>query len=76
MGYLEVIGVMWVITKVFGNDVLMICVSGCMTLRLLYHWSLPVHSSQHVVRHQHHHIRELMEKIGNSIHSSQDILLR
>jgi hypothetical protein len=31
MGYLEVIGVMWVITKVFGNDVLMICVSGCMT---------------------------------------------
>ena len=31
MGYFEVIGVMWIITKVFGNDVLMICVSGCVS---------------------------------------------
>ena len=29
MGYFEVIGVMWIITKVFGNELLMVCVSGC-----------------------------------------------
>ncbi len=29
MGYLEVIGVMWIITHVFGNEMLMVCVSGC-----------------------------------------------
>jgi len=29
MGYLEILGIMWVMTQVFGNDVLMICVSGC-----------------------------------------------
>ena len=29
MGYLEILGVMWVVTQIFGNDVLMMCVSGC-----------------------------------------------
>ena len=29
MGYLEVMGVMWIITQVFGDDIFMICVSGC-----------------------------------------------
>ena len=29
MGYLEVLGIMWVMTQVFGSDILMICVSGC-----------------------------------------------
>lgn len=29
MGYLEVLGIMWVMTQVFGNDILMVCVSGC-----------------------------------------------
>ncbi len=29
MGFLEIVGVLWVVTQVFGNDVLMVCVSGC-----------------------------------------------
>jgi hypothetical protein len=29
MGYIEVLGILWIVTKVFGNDVLMVCVSGC-----------------------------------------------
>lgn len=29
MGYLEVIGVLWVLTQVLGNEAFMICVSGC-----------------------------------------------
>jgi len=29
MGYLEILGVMWVITQVFGSDILMVCISGC-----------------------------------------------
>jgi len=31
MGYLEVLGVVWLMTQVFGSDMLMICVSGCAT---------------------------------------------
>ena len=26
---LEIMGVLWIVTQVFGNDMLMICVSGC-----------------------------------------------
>lgn len=29
MGYLEIMGVMWAITQVFGNDIFLVCVSGC-----------------------------------------------
>jgi hypothetical protein len=29
MGLLEIVGVMWIVTRVFGDDVFMICVSGC-----------------------------------------------
>ena len=29
MGYLEIMGVLWIMTQVLGNDFLMICVSGC-----------------------------------------------
>jgi len=29
MGYIEVLGILWIVTRVFGNDVLMVCVSGC-----------------------------------------------
>ena len=29
MGFLEIVGVMWVVTQVFGNDIFMVCVSGC-----------------------------------------------
>ena len=31
MGYLEVLGALWLVTQVFGSDILMICVSGCAT---------------------------------------------
>ena len=30
MGYLEILGIAWVMTQVFGSDVFMVCVSGCM----------------------------------------------
>lgn len=26
---LEIMGVLWIVTQVFGNDLLMVCVSGC-----------------------------------------------
>ena len=29
MGYLEVIGVLWVLTQVLGHETFMVCVSGC-----------------------------------------------
>jgi len=29
MGILEIIGITWVVTQVFGSDAFMICVSGC-----------------------------------------------
>ena len=29
MGTLEIVGIIWIVTKVFGNDVFMVCVSGC-----------------------------------------------
>jgi len=29
MGYIEVLGILWIVTKVFGNEALMVCVSGC-----------------------------------------------
>jgi hypothetical protein len=30
MGYLEILGIAWVVSVVFGSDVFMVCVSGCM----------------------------------------------
>jgi hypothetical protein len=30
MGLLEIVGVMWIVTQVFGDDVFMVCISGCM----------------------------------------------
>jgi len=29
MGLLEIVAVMWIVTEVFGDDVLMVCISGC-----------------------------------------------
>jgi hypothetical protein len=29
MGYLEVLGVLWVLTQVLGQEAFMVCVSGC-----------------------------------------------
>lgn len=29
MGLLEIVGVLWVVTKLFGNDIFLVCVSGC-----------------------------------------------
>ena len=29
MGYIEILGILWIVNQVFGSDALMICVSGC-----------------------------------------------
>ena len=29
MGYVEILGLIWLVNQVFGNEALMVCVSGC-----------------------------------------------